>query len=261
MDLSKQFISLLEGLARRHDRYRVFNDFVSLLSIELNQAARLTVGLPKEEHDEKIYLEVMRRYEQDEQHSFVEMFAMVINGLENEKGDWLGNIFSQLSLGNPALGQFFTPYPVAKMMGTILCPDKDVIQQQINQVGYLIVNEPACGSGVMVIAFAEAFREAGFDTATQLLVVAQDINSTIAGMCHIQLSLYGIPALVECRNTLTQQFLWRRYTPVYYWLGWPQRILRHRNEREPVESESSTVSPVTGQSQSPAQPLLFGGSL
>jgi len=272
MQYAKQFHTTFESLSRRYGHHRVFDDFVAMTSIALCQSARRGIGLPQNEQEEQTFLEIERRYGRDEiQGPFADLFAATLHGLEQEKGDWLGKIYSELKLGNAALGQFFTPFHVAKMMGSITCGDKEEIQQTINRAGYLTVSEPTCGSGVMVIALAEVFRETGFDPATQLFVVAQDICSTMAGICHIQLSLYGIPALVRCQNSLTEESLWGRYTPVYYWLGWPFRLSRQRkkseneplvNDRNPPPAAIPKSTGVSGQKQYPhRQSLLFGDTL
>ncbi len=214
MEYKKQFLKIYENLARHHGRHRVFDDFVSLASIELSQTARATFGLEKDEQDEKCYMDIVKRYSPDEiRGPFVELFAATILGLEHEKGDWLGCIYEELKLGNRALSQFFTPYHVSKLMADIAC-DKEMFQSEIDRKGFVTFTEPTCGSGGMVLAFAESFREAGFESATQLFAVAQDISSTAACMCHIQLSLYGIPAVVLNKNMFQAEISWTRYTPV-----------------------------------------------
>jgi hypothetical protein len=164
MEYTKQFLSLFEKPARRYGGRQVFDDFVALASIALSQGGRRTVGLPQDELDEQTFLKIEQRYGQDEiQGPFADLFKIMINGLEHEKGDWLGNIYGGLRLGNTALGQFFTPFPVAKFMAQAACGDREAIQNAIDRKGYLAINEPACGAGSLVIACAETFREAGFD--------------------------------------------------------------------------------------------------
>ena len=271
MEYKKQFLKIFESLARSHGRHRVFDDFVSLVSIELSQTARSTFGLEKDEQDEKCYMDIVKRYSPDEiRGPFVELFVATILGLEHEKGDWLGCIYEELELGNDALGQFFTPYHVSKLMGNMICGDKTMLQAEIDRKGFVTLTEPACGSGGMVLAFAESFREAGFDSATQLFAVAQDISSTAACMCHIQLSLYGIPAVVLNKNMFQAEIVWARYTPVYYWMDWPYKLSRQRTATNAGTSEVGPETTPTAvakakrtpaHSGNPAQRLLFGDVL
>jgi type I restriction-modification system DNA methylase subunit len=166
--------------------------------------------------------------------------ASTIVGLEKMRGDFLGEIFGILKIGNSAQGQFFTPYHVCRFMSEIIVGEKDT-KRNIEQNGYMTMSEPTCGSGAMIIAFADSFRKAGYDTATQMFAVAQDVSSTCAAMCHVQLSLLGIPAVVANMNSLTphEEPHWFRYTPVYYWLGWQWRLNRRRSERDKIAEEKS----------------------
>lgn len=56
-------------------------------------------------------------------------------------------------------------------------------------------------------------------------------------MCHIQLSLYGIPAVVLNKNTFSTEIVWGRFTPVYYWLGWSYKLSCQRAETNAGMSE------------------------
>jgi hypothetical protein len=69
---------------------------------------------------------------------------------------------------------------------------------------FISVNDPACGSGVMLIAYANSLMEAGMNPHFELLSVATDINPCVAMMCYIQLSLLGCAGYVCIRNTLTE---------------------------------------------------------
>ncbi|MDU4154852.1 hypothetical protein PO654_25660 [Phytobacter diazotrophicus] len=79
----------------------------------------------------------------------------------------------------------------------------------------------------MVIAFAEIMLQAGLNPATQLQVTTIDIDPLAADMTFVQLSLLGIPATVNTGNTLTLQMNLTRYTPVWFFNDWPERIRSH----------------------------------
>ncbi len=89
-------------------------------------------------------------------------------------------------------------------------------------------------------------------------------------MCHIQLSLYGIPAVVLNKNMFQAEIVWARYTPVYYWMGWPHRLARQRtatnagtSEVEPETTPTAVAKAkrTPAHSGNPAQRLLFGDVL
>jgi len=243
----KQFLATFEKLARRYDRHRVFTDFVTMSSISLSQGGLAAGGWKKDEQEENIFLEIERQYGPKViQESFADLFAATVLGLEHEQGDWLGEIYSELKLGNTALGQFFTPFHISKMMAKLTLDDQSIAPSEIRKKGYVTLSEPTCGSGGMVLAFAEVFREAGYDSATQLFAVAQDISSTAACMAHIQLSLCGIPALVLNKDSLTfEPPRWARYTPVYYLLGWPFKLAREMRRRKETPENKQDVADLT----------------
>lgn len=244
MNHKKEFLKTFEKLVGRYDRQRIFRDFVHLSSLEISQGIHRSLDVPIDPQDEKCYLEITSRYEPDEVRGpIAEMFSRMVAGFEYEGGDWLGTVFGELEIGNTALGQFFTPYEVSLLMAEI-CLDHDSMQSIIEQKGFITFNEPACGSGGMILAFAEKFRGFGFNPQTELFVIAQDISEIAAYMCFIQLSFYGIPAVVLQQNSLwPDQFFWMRYTPVYYWMNWPYRLERSKQTMaDNMHAASSTGS-------------------
>ncbi|MHB1051410.1 MAG: N-6 DNA methylase, partial [Bacteroidota bacterium] len=118
-------------------------------------------------------------------------------------------------------GQFFTPYNVSLMMAKMTFTGvKDRIQEQ----GYITVNEPACGSGGMLVAVRQVLIEEGCNPSRDMLIVAQDISDIAFMMCYIQLSLYGLAGKVVHGNTLSMEIFRELYTPVYFLAGWPMRL-------------------------------------
>ena len=136
---------------------------------------------------------------------------------ENPDQDFLGEVYMRLNLSQKDKGQYFTPYHVAKIMALITF--EDMKEKKISD-RYMEVNDPACGSGSMLIAYAGVARSYGIDPETEILFVAQDLNCTAAFMCYIQLSLLGYPAYVIVGDVLANPGLqpdnqvW--YTPAFY---------------------------------------------
>ena len=235
----QRFIKIIEGLRYGCGVVNVFEDFVRLGTYEISQNTRRSLGWEIDDGDEESYLEIVKRYKPEEvKGPFVEMFACLVEGLEKMEGDFLGPIFMEMGLGNSALGQFFTPYHISLLMAK-LSIDKDVIRREIDQKGYVVMNDPCCGSGGMPIAYAQAFREAGFNPETELFIVAQDLGNTAANMTYLQLSLRGIAAQVLNMNSLIpDQVFWGRFTPVYFWKGWPFRLNGQREQVEMIEDSN-----------------------
>jgi len=89
---------------------------------------------------------------------------------------------------------------------------------------YISVNDPACGAGAMLIAFANVARRHGINYQKDVLFIAQDIDQTAALMCYIQLSLLGCPAIIIVGDSLVKPDMhpdndfW--FTPFYQLHRW-----------------------------------------
>ena len=72
----------------------------------------------------------------------------------------------------------------------------------------------------MVLAAAGQLMSSGINCFEQLVALAVDIEIRAVHMAYIQLSLYGIPAVVIHGNTITCQEYNRWYTPMYIHGNW-----------------------------------------
>ena len=224
MNWQRQFLDTFKRLTYHHHSWRVWSDFV-----EMSAIAICNVVNTAEEHDrlEKRYLEIINAYEQRDQEEFPKLLAIVIQALdENPKQDFLGTMFQELELSNHWKGQFFTPYHVCELMAELQAGD---IAERGREKGDVTVNDPACGAGALLIAFANMARSRGVNFQRQVLFVAQDIDPTAAHMCYIQLSLLGCPGYVIVGDTLSRPGLhpendvW--YTPMWFSDVWRLRRL------------------------------------
>ena len=77
-----------------------------------------------------------------------------------------------------------------------------------------------------------------------LLVIANDISDVCAYMTYIQLSLYGIPAIVYCGDALSQKMRFKMETPLYFLQYWKFRNFNkqsfEKSEVEPNQMDSFT---------------------
>lgn len=73
--------------------------------------------------------------------------------------------------------------------------------------------EPACGSGTLILGAIWVMQKQKFDFQHKSFFVAQDIDIRCVWMAYIQLSLYGIPAVVIHGNTMSMEEWDRWYTP------------------------------------------------
>lgn len=72
-----------------------------------------------------------------------------------------------------------------------------------------------CGSGGLLFQAVGQMIEKGYDITNELVVFANDVNPRSVHMAYIQLSMYGIPAVVSRTDIFALQEADRWYTPAY----------------------------------------------
>lgn len=235
MDPEKEFIKIFRQITYRHGAWDVWRDFVTVF------ACLLSNSVDKGHFDERknMYMEVIRKYDQQERILFLELAAQTIIALEeNSEQDFLGGIFMALNLGNKYRGQIFTPYHVCELMAKITMGDR--LAKQINENGYITINDSCCGAGATLIAGVHETRKQlekeNLNFQNHVLVIAQDIDQTVALMCYIQISLLGVAAYIKIANALTEPITsgdtlenyW--FTPMYFSDVWVMRRLFRKVE-------------------------------
>lgn len=161
---------------------------------------------------EKRYEEITSGMQPKVLSSYARMFALLClatRAYEDDPCDILGDIYHELRLNNEWNGQFFTPDNICRMMAQIVNP----IDESGDKEGPVMINEPTCGSGTMIIGAVWAMKRRNFDFQRKSFFVAQDIDIRCVWMAYIQLSLYRIPAVVIHGNTLSMEEWSRWYTP------------------------------------------------
>ncbi len=202
----KEFLKRFDSLCHGHTRGRVFHDWVTMAS-----SALIVRANPNEaERSEAEYMALVDRYKPDELQGFAELLGIATVALLDEPQDFLGSVFMQAELGNDRMGQFFTPYHLSYLIADLTIHDIDVTKPLIT------VQEPACGSGGMIVALAHAAQKRGVDVQSQLYVVATDLSEVAARMCYIQFAVSGIPAHVCWGNTLSLE-VYRTWATMAYW--------------------------------------------
>lgn len=227
----KEIINLLNSLEGRYSRWDIWQDFIVMSAVSISNA----LGGPYREQRESMYLERSRKYTESELKTLSRMFAEVVEALEqNPEQDMLGELFMALGIANEWKGQFFTPYNVCRAMASMTLGDTP--ERQIAKKGWISVNDPACGAGALLIAFANECARKHINYQTSVLFVAQDIDSLAGYMCYIQMSLLGCPGYVVIDDSIlhpAQSYdedgliprdspdVW--YTPMYFWEIWSRR--------------------------------------
>lgn len=227
LDHQKELVKLLNSFSGRHSHWQVFSDFCEIGSLTFSN----TVDLAQHDKREKRYLQIIKGYSREELDKFIRGFTLLAMALEDSFCDVLGRTFHDLELHNKWAGQFFTPHDVSRMMAKMTIGDGKDLKARITARGFVTAQEPAVGSGSMVIALAEAIRDAGINYQQHLHVTAIDVDPKCAHMAYLQFSLLHIPAVIIHGNTLSLETYGHWYTPAHIVGGWTWK-LRQRSESE-----------------------------
>ena len=225
----KEFLDRFNTLCRSRNSWQVWSDVITTMACALaNSVNKENSDFQKREDEYKECIERLGGVQVPS-----EMFALMTMALdENPEQDFLGSMFMKLELGSHWKGQFFTPYNICKLMAEINCEE---LATQIEEKGWVSVNDCACGAGATLIGMVNAMRLRNVNFQNHALFVAQDIDRVAAMMCFIQLSLLGCSGYVVVADTLTNpltgsalqptpnenQEIW--YTPMFYSDVWTWR--------------------------------------
>ena len=192
--MDKEFDKIFSRLCRTRNAHRVWQDFVTLSALEFSQIA----DFRQDRKDS--YMRIIEDYSEEERDDIARLLTRTAMALEeNPEQDFLGQLYMEYRFGNIRLGQHFTPYNVSYMMAMMT-----LSAEEIEQKGWMAVNDPTCGSGVLLIAAANCLKAQGTNYHDRVLFIGQDLDSCIAMMCYIQISLLGCAGYVIVGNSLTE---------------------------------------------------------
>jgi len=248
------FIRLFNDIAGHRHRYEVFRDFVTLAAISMHNAVSPNERLEAE------YLALIGRYPKEDAQAFPKLLAELVHLLDVEPYDALGQLYMTLELGSSHTGQFFTPPELSELMARLAYGD---VLSKLDKP-FVTVQEPACGAGGMILAFAKEMISAGHNPAERMWAHCQDVDRTAALMCYLQLSLWNIPAVVVVGNTLMLEAREVFYTPAHHLGLWDHRLRRRREAIEeaapstPVEETTPEVATPPEPKKTPLAPTAQG---
>ena len=190
---NKKFVKLFDSLCRTRPKYTVWYDIIQMWAYAISNSCNY-----RQDREDK-YLAIAKSYTKDELMIICELYAAVVLAFdENPEQDFLGQLYMDYGFGDHKKGEFFTPYEVARFFSEVLCFECNPSR------GYAVINEPACGSGVMLIAYINKLVRDKQSPHTRALFIANDTNPCIAMMCYIQLSLIGAAGYVLVQDTLAE---------------------------------------------------------
>ena len=237
-DHVEKFKQLISEIAEGGTRYTVFNDFCKLTALSIAQKLNFN------QQRENLYLEIVNKYPRESVFKFVEMFweltaalndciaekvlrvncppleaeginlQLPLNCQKPQYQDVLGEIFTEFNLTDTKDGQVFTPAHIGEIMGALTLSE-DYAWSEIKRQGFILVKENCCGSGAITLGALNRLLELGMSPNYQTLVIASDIDERCVYMCYVQLSLYGIPAVVLHQNNISDEIYSEWYTPLF----------------------------------------------
>lgn len=227
----ENFRAILEGIARtKGSLVSVFSDFACMSACAYAMQTR-----------EPEYLSIAKQYTREELNIFANAMGCMVMEMESQPYiDILGPYYCEIQskFSRDAGGEFYTPQEVGKLMAKISVNAKTVIASGKP----ITINDPASGSGGLILSVAEEFADAG---AVDLMrVTCQDISKTACDMAYINMTLWGIPARVIWGDTLRdthrgqwENLHWHRVgEPLREQFKRVQGIFEQEHEEEPVRS-------------------------
>ena len=213
MDAKQKIINKIQSLSGRYSPYNIFSDWIECSALAIQNACTMP-HTELWEAREKEYLDIMRRYNEDERFAIRELFFLLVDAMDEEMTDVLGEVYMAAGLGSKYTGQFFTPFHVSELCAKMALSQWE---KEYSENGTISLCEPSCGGGGMIIAAVKIIKDAGINPQRVLRVVAQDLDWKGVYMTYLQLSLLGIKAKVVQGDTLADP----------YRIGYPpERILR-----------------------------------
>lgn len=260
----KKFIDIFNRLCSRHQSWQVWQDFIEMSACAIANTAdrRPDVWIERENS----YLTTVKKYSKEELDLISELLSITTLALEeNPAQDFLGKLYMQFHLENKWHGQFFTPWHIAELMAKMLIGDD--LKEKIVSEGYVSVNDPCCGAGCMLIAFANICKDdLNVNYQKDVLFIGQDVDPVVAKMCYIQISLLGCPGYIVIGNSLTEPIIgtdtnpivtndndiW--FTPLWFVGFWQFRL--SKKMKEPVaESNEGIKVTQTSSKNKPPKPI------
>lgn len=221
----KKVMSMIDKLTGNGYRSAesVFVDFLTLSACSYSNVFDLT----NKEKREKHYLDIVKKYKKEELNYFSTALGELAMAAEIylQHGyikDILGYIYTTGQYYKKTMGQYFTPDNIAIFMNEIINGDF----KQLEKEEFISVSEPTCGSGVMVLAFAQNMLKKEINYQNSMFADAWDLDQTCALMAYVQFSIYNIPAIVTHGDSLSLKAYSKWITPMYFINDFPGKQKR-----------------------------------
>ena len=218
---------------------QVFRAFVEIAALSIHQSPYHAGILDPDSAFDRIeaaYLDAVKPFSREELEGLCRLYGLASLAFSSYPAtDLLGRIFMQLDIHNTFAGQYFTPPRVARAMAKMMLRDAGSL---IDDKGFATFDEPACGSGCMLIEVANELHDMGYHPQWAMIVQATDISRECFNMAYLQLSWLNIAGIVVHGDTLRMAEWERRPTPML--------ALITQSHRAPSDVSSTQPAPASG---------------
>lgn len=191
-----EFAKLVQEADYSLHGWDLFHSWLQVASGSLRQGCHLFRTGEKDLKIEQTVIEHQKRVKHPE--NFARALGVLVAALEKESDDFLGSVLMEWGQNDVQFkGQCFTQMPVCRMMAALIIGD-----QKPDPENRLMISEPACGGGAMVIATSDVLKANGFFPWNYHWQCV-DVDWRMFAACYIQASLLGIPAQVVHGNTIS----------------------------------------------------------
>ncbi len=212
----KEFVKMLNIGNGKYDIKEIFEDFIILSTIAIKNV------YDYKQEDEDVYLGIINKYKKQEQKIFAELLGMymllTIKQGENFQ-DILGEIYMSIGATNNSLNQFFTPIHVSELIGESIMNIEELENENI-----IKVYDPCCGSGSLILGYANSNKYKIKDFSKKIVFFARDIDFKCMCMTFLQCTLNQIPAQIILGNALTEETKKVLYTPEFVRENWFEKL-------------------------------------
>ena len=218
---SKKFVETFNDAAKKSSRANLFDDFLKISAAALRRDEKTFAEVPnKELHCELFGLlaaalnwNISEKVLRDKILG-IDLKIPTDSSHKPRYRDELGEIFHALELFDQGGGQVFTPQHAADIMGETTFTEY-LVFNVLQSKGFVTIREDCCGSGALLFGGLNALLKLNVNPNHFALVLAGDTDVRCVLMTFIQLSLYMIPAVVACRNALTDEIQGEEFiTPI-----------------------------------------------
>jgi len=211
----KEIIKKLSDFHYQSDIRNVFNDAVEYDALKW----ALMCDFNNIKHRKQKQQEILERYKENYLSKFKEICSdieQLLVGMIDNFNDYLGEIYMEIGAANKQNQQYFTPMSVGRLIANINLASMDLSKPVTT------INDPACGSGGLLLAMLAELAEKKVNYADSILMVVNDIDKNCVNMCYLQLAFAGVPAVVMQQNTITQKILGETFITPAFALQYPK---------------------------------------